>query len=159
MTGFSHGGVARALRYPERLAKAGRWAEFHSRLADYHFIEAKMQCLGTRAIIEDYDNIPKFDTQDGTKVAGQGSSLDWESLRLIQSVLQISEGALTSDWRQLPSQLIGRLKWCDREAVANVLAEAASGPGEPWLRPRTPSLIAAGSGVGLAEVSSSSRNG
>jgi WD40 repeat protein/serine/threonine protein kinase len=95
-------------------------------LRDFHFIQAKLEATDASALIADYDYLPaKAD------------------LRLVQLAIQLSAHVLARDYRQLGSQLIGRLLGTAAPDIQALLKGAAEN-NRPWIRPLTPSLTPPG---------------
>ena len=112
---------------PHHLAAAGRLDELKALLADYAWIEAKLKATDVQSVISDY-----------ALVANE------PDLSLVQRALRLSIPALSRDWTNLPSQLIGRLREIDEPRIRALLEKASAGPGTAWLCPQTASLTPPG---------------
>jgi len=145
---------------PNLLANASQVDRLYNLLTNFDFIEAKVYELGSQPLIEDYDLASAPD------VLLSGEKAD--SLRLIQSALQLSAHVLERDKTQLAGQLLGRLLshqasppfwqfWLIigrlfhrksarqiPKAIQSMLEQAKQWKITPWLRPLTPSLTQAG---------------
>jgi WD40 repeat protein/serine/threonine protein kinase/endogenous inhibitor of DNA gyrase (YacG/DUF329 family) len=112
---------------PAHLHQVGRTQFLSTVLSDFHFIQAKLEATDAGALIADYDYLPaKTD------------------LRLVQLAIQLSAHVLTRDYRQLGSQLIGRLLGTAAADIQALLKSAAENTNWPWIRPLTPSLTPPG---------------
>lgn len=106
---------------------AERLGEFRKLLFDFSFLEAKLRATDINALIEDYESF-----------SGE------VELRLIRDALRLSSHVLSKDRRQLASQLLGRLAGRNEPDIRQLIEEARTWQGGPWLRPRTANLIQPG---------------
>jgi WD40 repeat protein/serine/threonine protein kinase len=112
---------------PAHLHQVGRSQFLSTVLRDFHFIQAKLEATDASALIADYDYlVAKAD------------------LRLVQLAIQLSAHVLARDYRQLGSQLIGRLLGTAAPDIQALLKGAAENTNWPWIRPLTPSLTPPG---------------
>jgi WD40 repeat protein/serine/threonine protein kinase len=111
---------------PAHLHQAARSELLSTVLSDFHFIQAKLEATDASALIADYDYLP-------AKV----------DLRLVQLALQLSAHVLARDYRQLGSQLIGRLLGIAAPDIQALMKGAAEN-NWPWIRPLTASLTPPG---------------
>src|SRR5260221_420340 len=112
---------------PAHLRQVGRDQLLSTVLRDFHFIQAKLEATDASALIADYEYLPaKAD------------------LRLVQLAIQLSAHILARDYRQLGSQLIGRLLGNSAADIQALLNGAAESKPWPWLRPLKPSLTPPG---------------
>jgi WD40 repeat protein/serine/threonine protein kinase len=112
---------------PAHLHQVGRSHFLAAVLRDFHFIQAKLEATDASALIADYDYLPaKAD------------------LRLVQLAIQLSAHVLVRDYRQLRSQLIGRLLGTAAPDIQALLKGAAEKTDWPWIVPLTPSLTPPG---------------
>lgn len=112
---------------PVHLHQVGRSQFLSTVLRDFHFIQAKLEATDASALIADYDYLPaKAD------------------LRSVQLAIQLSAHVLARDYRQLGSQLIGRLLGTAVPDIQALLKGAAENTHWPWIRPLTPSLTPPG---------------
>jgi WD40 repeat protein/serine/threonine protein kinase/endogenous inhibitor of DNA gyrase (YacG/DUF329 family) len=112
---------------PAHLHDVGRSQFLSTVLSDFHFIQAKLEATDASALIADYDYLPaKAD------------------LRLAQLAIQLSAHVLARDYRQLGSQLIGRLLGTAASDIQGLLKGAAENNNWPWIRPLIPSLTPPG---------------
>jgi WD40 repeat protein/serine/threonine protein kinase len=112
---------------PAHLHQVGRSQLLPTVLRDFHFIQAKLEATDASALIADYEYLPaKAD------------------LRLVQLAIQLSAHVLARDYRQLGSQLTGRLLGNSAADIQALLNGAAESDDWPWLRPLTPSLTPPG---------------
>ena len=112
---------------PAHLHEVRRSQFLSAVLSDFHFIQAKLEATDASALIADYDYLP--------------ANAD---LRLVQLAIQLSAHVLASDYRQLGSQLIGRLLGTATPDIQTLLKGAAEHTNWPWIRPLTPSLTPPG---------------
>jgi WD40 repeat protein/serine/threonine protein kinase len=112
---------------PAHLHQAGRDHLLSTVLRDFHLIQTKLEATDASALIADYDYLPA--TAD---------------LRLVQLAIQLSAHVLARDYRQLGSQLIGRLLGNSTSDIQALLNRAAENHDWPWVRPLTPSLTPPG---------------
>jgi APAF-1 helical domain len=89
------------LNLPYHLAMAGMTEEICLVLTDVEFLEHKIYTLSPQSLIDDYDLALYSDNQIDQEIR--------ESLKLIQSAIDLSTNVLTNDSRQLAGQLWGRL--------------------------------------------------
>ena len=112
---------------PAHLHQVGRSQFLSTVLRDFHFIQAKLEATDGSALIADYDYLPaKAD------------------LRSLQLAIQLSAHVLVRDYRQLGSQLIGRLLGSAAPDIQALLKDAAENTHWPWIRPLTASLTPPG---------------
>ena len=112
---------------PAHLRQVGRDQLLSTVLRDFHFIQAKLEATDASALIADYEYLPaKAD------------------LRLVQLAIQLSAHVLARDYRQLGSQLTGRLLGNSAADIQALLKGAAENNDWPWLRPLTLSLTPPG---------------
>jgi WD40 repeat protein len=109
------------------LVSARRAGVLRALLLDYEWMLTKAGTLGMPALVADYEMLPED-----------------RELRLVRRALQLSAHILAGDMRQLASQLHGRLSEQGAPGIRVLLESAARTRGSTWLRPRTPSLAAAG---------------
>lgn len=109
---------------PSHLAGAAQTNRLEQTLANFQFMQAKINALGTAALIADYEylNSPPFE--------------------LIRSALQLAEHIVSVSPGQLAGQLTGRLLGSTDETHRRLLHNITSD--QPWLRPLTQSLDAPG---------------
>jgi WD40 repeat protein/serine/threonine protein kinase len=112
---------------PVHLHQVGRDQLMSTVLSDFHFIQAKLEATDASALIADYEYLAA--TAD---------------LRLVQLAIQLSAHVLARDYRQLGSQLTGRLLGNSAADIQALLDGAAESNDWPWLRPLTPSLTPPG---------------
>jgi WD40 repeat protein/serine/threonine protein kinase len=111
---------------PAHLHQVARSQLLSRVLSDFHFIQAKLEATDASALIADYDYLPaKAD------------------LQLVQLAIQLSAHVLARDYRQLGSQLIGRLLGTAAPDI-QALLKGADENNWPWIRPLTPSLTPPG---------------
>ena len=112
---------------PAHLHQAGRDQSLSIVLTDFQFIQAKLEAADASALLADYDYLPaKAD------------------LRSVQLAIQLSAHVLARDYRQLGSQLTGRLLGNSAADIQALLNRTAESHDWPWLRPLTPSLTPPG---------------
>lgn len=95
---------------------------------DFRWLQSKLNVTDTNLLLADF-----------------GLFGDDRDVRLVQSAIRLSAHALGADRSQLPSQLIGRLSRESADAIRALVREARDFATVPWLCPRTPTLIEAGS--------------
>ncbi len=116
---------------PYQQARADLQDDLKSTLLDYPFIAAKVECFGPEPLVEDYDRAREVAADD-------------ESLRLVRGALRLSAHVLAADPTQTASQLTGRLLAAEPPEVRELLNEVGECQQQPWLRPITAGLTAAG---------------
>jgi WD40 repeat protein len=101
-------------------------------LVDFDFIEAKVFALPLQLLIDDYDlaSRPGIEIDQETK----------ESLKLIQSAIELAANVLSYDPAQLASQLWGRLLSFPQRKIQALLVQTQESKAQPWLRPLTANL-------------------
>ena len=119
------------LNLPHHLATAGMTEEICNLLTDFEFLEHKIYTLSPRSSIDDYDLALRPDIQIDRETK--------ESLKLIQSAIELATNVLTNDPRQLAGQLWGRLLSFQQPEIQAMLAQTQQ-LGYAWLRPLTASL-------------------
>jgi WD40 repeat protein/serine/threonine protein kinase len=112
---------------PAHLHQVGRDQPLSTVLRDFRFIQAKLEATDASALIADYEYLPPK-----------------AELRLAQLAIQLSAHVLARDYRQLGSQLIGRLLGNSAPDIQALLNRAAESKDWPWLQPLTPSLTPPG---------------
>jgi hypothetical protein len=112
---------------PRHLAEADHLDEVNALLCDYAWLAAKLDATDINAVLTDFD------------LVASDADLD-----LIQQALRLSIPALARNRSHLRGQLLGRLKGSRAPPVQTLLEGAEEGPGELWLRPRSPSLTPPG---------------
>jgi len=106
---------------PYHMHNAGDNETLEKMLGDYCWIHSKTRMCGVFAAISDYE------------YAG-GDNSEYH-LRLIRDSLILSAHVLDVDYRQLPSQLWGRLADINNEKIQDLLNTAKVQTKEIWLRP------------------------
>ncbi|MDD3520684.1 MAG: DUF4062 domain-containing protein [Actinomycetota bacterium] len=106
---------------PYHMYNAGDSGTIERMLGDYRWIYSKTRMCGVFAVISDYEY-----------VGGDNSEYN---LRLIRDSLILSAHVLDEDYRQLPSQLWGRLADTNHEKIQDLLIAAKEQTKEIWLRP------------------------
>jgi WD40 repeat protein len=114
---------------PWHLIEAERQAEAGQLLADFAFLQAKVDAFGPQPLIEDYDLL-ELDRQ--------------EPLGLIQGAIMLGAHVLSCDSAQLRFQLLGRLLGADAAEIRRLLGDAEPTDGECCLRPLHPCLTPPG---------------
>jgi WD40 repeat protein len=124
----SHQISTHCLRHlPAHLHQVARDQFLSTVLQDFHFIQAKLEATDASSLIADYDYLPAK-----------------SDLRLVQLAIQLSAHVLARDYRQLGSQLIGRLLGTAVPDIQALLKGVAENITWPWIRPLTPSLTPPG---------------
>jgi len=108
------------------LLHAGRVDDLRRLLLDYPWL-AKLAAIGLTALCGDYE-LAAHDAE----------------LRLVQRVLWLSGHIISKDFRELPSQLLGRLLGHASGGIEQLLEAAAAPKPHPWLRPLVPNLTPPG---------------
>lgn len=106
---------------PYHIYNAGDNETLEKMLGNYCWIYNKTRMCGIFAVISDYEY-----------VGGDNSEYH---IRLIRDSLVLSAHVLDEDYRQLPSQLWGRLADTDQEKVKDLLFAAKEQTKGIWLRP------------------------
>lgn len=117
---------------PSHMAQAGDNNKLFRFLTDFDFIEAKVYDLTPQLLIEDYDLAlaPDILISDEKK----------DSLKLIQSAINLAANVLADDPAQLAGQLWGRLLSFKKPEIQAMLAQTQESLGYMWLRPLTSNL-------------------
>lgn len=108
------------------LSAAGQAERLAEVLTTFDFLQAKVAVLDPQALIQDYEHTNE------------------DSLRLIQSALQMSAHILRKDPEQLAGQLLGRLMKWETPRIETMLEQVRREKRTPWLRPLSQSLPSAG---------------
>ncbi|MDT9184674.1 WD40 repeat domain-containing protein [Limnospira sp. PMC 289.06] len=114
-------------------AKAGEVERLRSWLTDFGFLQHKLEAVGIRALISDYDLVLLL-------LSGEQGG----TLKLIQEALGLSADVLAEDSSQLAGQLWGRLLSVQQPEIVALLKDAQQWRDKPWFRPFTGNLIAPG---------------
>ncbi|OUL26167.1 WD40 repeat domain-containing protein [Nostoc sp. 106C] len=123
------------------LVKSGNLEKYSQTLADFDFINAKLNHpeFGVQLLIEDYDLIHMSEVL-------KNPAIDQEQIRalkLIQGTLRLSAHILTQDKTQLAVQLWGRMQCFELPEIQKIL-EVAKQSQTSWLHPLTASLTRPG---------------
>lgn len=114
-------------RLPWHLREAGQEDELRNLLLSFSWLRAKLAVTGANALATDCDLLP------GDPAARQ-----------VQAALRLSAHIVSKDPDQLAGQLLGRLNEEDAPGLDRLLGDAKAWRGAPWLRPRSPRLLASG---------------
>ncbi len=113
------------------MREAGRLGELVDLLADYTWIQAKLDATDPNALLSDYD----------LTVSSSNSHV----LSLIQGAIRLSAHILAEDATQLAPHLLGRLmKLTQFKEIQNLLDQIKAAQTGIWLRPLFPNLSAPG---------------
>ncbi|MCL2925368.1 MAG: hypothetical protein MGF17_12310 [Trichodesmium sp. MAG_R04] len=118
---------------PHHLANAKMNDEFCDILNDFEFINHKISVSDPQLLIDDYDLglLPDVEISEEKK----------EVLGLIKTAIQLSANALMEDKKQLPGQLLGRLKNLDNDDINWLLYQIEDWNDYSWLRPVKVNLL------------------
>src|SRR5262249_7986650 len=116
---------------PLHLFEASQIDRLHQVLADFDFLQDKIDALGPEPLISDYER--SLSTYPASNPAGA----------LVFRVLQMSAHILSLAPSQLASQLLSRLGVPEGPELSMLLTGARSGPRHPWLYPITGYTISA----------------
>jgi WD40 repeat protein len=125
--------------WPYQLAYGEMWTELDQALTSYSFLRTKTNAIGPQPVIDDFD-LAVTSSRARLMEKAIGSL---EHLKAIQSSLRSASHILSSDPKQLPSQLAGRLHGCDLPQVQRVLHDIKCNTDGSWLFPQTASLMPA----------------
>ena len=118
---------------PSDFAKRGQVQRLVAWLADFGFLQQKLEALGINALIDDYDlALPLV------------SATEQRTLKLIQGALRLSAHILEQDKTKLAEQMLGRLLSFEIPEIAQLLTQAQQWQGKPWFRPLTANLTPPG---------------
>lgn len=118
---------------PHHLANAKMNDEFCDILNDFEFINHKISVSDPQLLIDDYDLglLPDVEISEEQK----------EVLGLIKAAIQLSANVLMKDKKQLPGQLLGRLKHLDNDDINWLLDQIEDWNDYSWLRPVKVNLL------------------
>ena len=128
---------------PYQQTFAGMRIELLKTIADYWFMETKIDAMGAQALIEDYDRI------QSSGLINHFSDDDQVGIRLIHGMLNLSAKIIENNPHELVSQLFGRLQDSGTRIVECLLEQAATKRDTPWLRPLLGGLQKPGEGAEL----------
>ena len=109
--------------YPRLLLAGEEYTKLFKLLANYYFIEAKINhpLFGVQALIEDYDLLDTSEIRNNSKYAETV-----KALKLIERALFRSTHILFEDPKQLKGQLSAQLTYFDLPEIKNLLAQIAT---------------------------------
>jgi WD40 repeat protein len=108
------------------LHAAGQIERLNQLLTDFDWLSAKLEQIDSAALLTDYV------LADDTEV------------NLVRDALRLSSYALTVDKAQLAGQIVGRLAFSGKPALASLVQRARAWAARPWLCPLTSSLTTPG---------------
>jgi WD40 repeat protein len=109
------------------LHEADRNDQARAVLLNFDWLQAKLRATDVAALLADCAALPAN-----------------RDIELFKGAIELSASVLDEDAIQLSGQLVGRLWKTDQTAIESLCRQIVEGSSQPWLRPRTRSLVQSG---------------